>query len=353
MKILQKIKHVFILAVTICFIFSISPSLSAQALEPGYHEFNTMDGDGTQCRIKDAIMPLCGVPGLEWLPDVLGVNPWVATFPVAGPYLPLDGLPLSTIDTAANTSTKLIGAAFSNYGFNVAGYVQLGIPFYASSWLYKDIEIDDLTENGEMVDVQISPTYSWEGGLVGSFNYEARFGLGIEVEDITTPSTPVGIGSFDLVSRDRSGDQGVTDGASGSSSYDRNSDTANFLIKLQRGNTYRVYFKAEAFGAPFLISGIESSIRARLETLAISIPNDPNELLHLHDADIKQAIANLSSKVDTHDLAIKQDINELSTQVTIHDDDIKARLIIIQKDLAVIKNLLITPQGRRDDFPLK
>ncbi len=64
-----------------------------------------------------------------------------------------------------------------------------------------------------------------------------------------------------------------------------------------------------------------------------------NDALAQHDADIKAAIA-------AHDAMIKMVIAE-------HDADIKARLTQIDMMLAEIKDLLITPPGRRPGFPLK
>lgn len=301
------------------------PAASQSLVDSGYNEFATVDGGGRECRIKDWVVT-CSV--IDWIPDWVGINPWVAFFPVIG-IDPLEPIPYLKIRTLSNQSTKIIGAAFSNFGFfNIAGYNQLGIPHYATSWLYKDIEIDDLSGEGNFVDVQISTTYTWEGGILGGGNYEGRFSLSIEIEDITDDTNnPEGIGSFDLVSRDRSGDQGVTDVAAGGITYDRNKDTAHFQIKLQRGRTYRINFKAEAYGSP-LLSGIESSVRARLEKLGVSIGIDLTEQIAIHDQEIKAAIAD-------------------------HDEDIKEKIEGIMADLEEIKKLLITPQGRRNGFPLK
>ena len=89
----------------------------------------------------------------------------------------------------------------------------------------------------------------------------------------------------------------------GTSAYDRNNDTNHFPIMLKRGETYRLYFKAEAHGAP-LISGVESSVRARLESVGVSVPVDSTEQLAIHDTDIK-------------------------SQVAIHDADLKSQLAIL------------------------
>ena len=317
-------------------IFLAAPAASQSPADSGYYEFTTVDGAGRECRIKDWVVP-CGI--IDWIPDIVGVNQWVAQFPVIG-LTPLEPFPYWNIRTLSNQSTKIIGASFTNFGyFNIAGYDQFGIPHYATSWLYKDIEIDDPSGEGNFVDVQISTTYTWEGGILGGGNYEGRFSLSIEIEDITDDiNNPLGVGSFDLVNRDRSGDQGLTDVAAGAVAYDRNNDTAHFQIMLKRGRIYRIYFKAEALGTP-LLTAIESSVRAKLEKIGISISNDVSEQLALHDEDIKTAIAE-------HDEDIK-------TVITKHDEDIKEKLEWIMDDLEEIKRLLITPQGRREGFPLK
>jgi len=327
----------------------VSAPLSAETIvNKGHYDIDTVDGGGRECRIKDVPVP-CGIGVFEVIPDLLGVNPWTATFPVPGLWTPLEPIPYTAIRTLSNSSTKVIGAAYSNAGTAnaVLSNVNLGVPNYATSWLYNDIKIEASNDVviDDVVNAQISVTYDWEGGVLGTFNYEGRIALSIEVEDITLPTVPKGIGSFDLVARDRSGDQGFTDIAIGGTAYDRNNDTNHFLIQLERGKTYRIYFKAEAYGAP-LLSSVESSIRARLTTMGITIQNDSNEK-------VITAINDLSDKVDAHDQDIKQDISTLSYRLDTHDEEIKAQLLAIKSDLAEIKRMLITPQGRRVDFPLK
>ena len=159
--------------------------------------------------------------------------------------------------------------------------------------------------------------------------------MSVEVEDITDdPNNPIGIGSFDLVSRDRQGDQGFTDVAFGAAVYDRNGDTASFSLKLRSGRTYRIWFKAEAYGTNVPVS-TTSNIRGRWSELSVTVVEDDTELILQLQEDLKQ-----------HDTDIK-------SAVSIHDGDIKALLATVQSDLAEIKRLLNTPPGRRPDFPLK
>lgn len=331
------------LAATICLpFFLVAPVSSQEIMQAGFNEFTTVDGEGRECRVKDWVVS-CNLA--DWLPDVLGVNPWVAFIPVPGLDTPLEGFPYWAVRTRADSQTKLVGAAFSTLGWlNVGGYAQLSVPHYATSWLYKDITIDDPSQQGNLVEVQISPTYTWEGGLLGVANYEGRFSLSIEVED----SSGIAIGSFDLVSRDRSGD--ITIGlelpSEGTSAYDRNNDTNHFPIMLKRGETYRLYFKAEAHGAP-LISGVESSVRARLESVGVSVPVDSTEQLAIHDTDIKSQIAihdaDLKSQLATHDADVKARLGEIQSSI---NENQRLLNITMARQLEILR-LLITPEGQR------
>jgi len=325
----------------LCVLILLAVPVGAQSpVDSGYYEFSAVDGGGRDCRVKDWHVA-CGV--IDWIPDLFGVNPWVAFLPITG-LTPLEPFPYGAIRTLSNPSTKTIGAAFTNFGFlNVATYDQFGIPHHATSWLYKDIRIEDPSSRGNFVDVQISITHTWEGGIVGGGNYEGRISLSVEMEDITDAVTgPTGIGSFDLVSRDRSGDQGITDISAGGVTYDRNNDTNHFLVKLQRGRSYRIYFKAEAYGSPLVASGIESSIRARLDKIGVGISIDAADQIAIHDAEIKAALAAHDEKIAKKLAVQEKDIK-----------DIKEMLQGMMVNLEEIKRLLITPQGRREGFPLK
>jgi len=350
-------KHL-ISTLILCFtVFIGVPAMALETVDTGITPLLTIDNGGRDCRMKDWHVP-CG-SALDWIPDILGVNPWVAFLPVPGIEEPLEDIQYWKIRTIYSTLDRLVGAAFTNLGYlNASSINQFGTPHYANSWLYTDIDIADPNDNQSLVDALIATTYTWEGGIAGAGNYEGRISLSIEVEDITG-AEPKGVGSFELVSRDRSGDQGVTDVASGAISYDRDNnsyETSHFTIKLQRGNTYRIYFKAEAFAAP-LLTAIESSIRAKLERFDIAISNDVNTQLEDHDTDIKEGLDAITSQISTHDSNISTAIynhdEKIDNALYTHDQDIKQLAKQIQSDLVEIKRLLNTPQGRRSEFPLK
>ena len=321
-----RVLAVFCLAVLIA-----TPAFAQALIQEGYTELDTVDGGNRNCRVKDLTV-ICGI--VDSIPDLIGINPWSAYLPVPGLFTPLELFPYVNIRTRADTANKLVGAAFTNFGYaNIAGFDQFGTPHYATSWLFKDIEIADPSGQGKMVVVQLSPTYTWEGGILGAGNYEGRIALALEIEDITD-ATSFNVGSFDLAGRDRNGDitVGLELPAAGTASYDRNADTNHFQIMLQRGRVYRVYFKAEAYAAP-IATAVESAIRARWDSLGVAMATDVSEQLALHDTEIKAALA-------AHDMNI-------ANRVAVHDAEIKALLEQVLVDLAEIRQLLITPQGRR------
>jgi hypothetical protein len=80
--------------------------------------------------------------------------------------------------------------------------------------------------------------------------------------------------------------------------------------------------------------------------LSVTVDEDEVEQLDGHDTDIKSAIAR-------HNAAIKATIGQHDADIKAELAEIKDKLGKIEDDLAEIKRLLITPQGRRPGFPLK
>ncbi len=319
------------------FIFSISSVALADQVDTGYQEFDTVDGGGTECRLKD-FWVWCGI---EVIPDFLGINPWKSTLPVPGLVTPLESFPYWAIRTVALPESKIVGSVFTNVAhLNPEAYLQAGIPHYASSQIYKDITIADPAGNGGVVEVQITANFDWEGGILGYLNYDASFSIGVDVEDISGSI----LGSATFVEKNRTGDQGVTDIAFGASGYDGNGDTGHFIIKLERGQTYRIYFKTEAYGAP-LVSAITSEVRARLNYIGVLMePDDQQEVLEalaLHDLEIKDQLvlhdSEIKSQVDQHDLDIKARLDEIEAKLD----------ILTERQLEVIR-LLHTAEGQRE-----
>lgn len=320
------------------FILLIQPGTLMAAVEtipPGEkHDFSEADDGKKACYYYSlgiyvpAANALCG----NFIP------PWAAQLP---PYT----------NTGYNAAKNRVSAAYSNAYIpdptNLAGPAH-----YASSAVYNDFKIDGPEEGGGLVDTQIAITYSLSGGILGGFSYDGEISVGLTVEDITDPSNPMPVGTLELFKKDRSGDQGLTDIAMGATQVALKGETARYIVKLRKGNTYRVWFGAQAFATTPLISGAEVSINAYWSELRVDVDEDENiaELLAQHDAEIKAAIAAHDSKIETvldaHDLKIE-------TALDSHDQDIKALLAQIQAQLVEIKQLLLTPPGRREGYPLK
>lgn len=149
--------------------------------------------------------------------------------------------------------------------------------------------------------------------------------MSVEVDDVTAID-PVGVASFDLVSRDRQGDQAIELAipALDAAPYDRNDDTASFGLKLRSGRTYRITFKAEAYGFPILlIPNVEAAIRCWWDELSVTVDEEESVLLM-----------------------------DLDAALSLHDAEIKALLTGLGADLAEVKRLLNTPTGRRPEFPI-
>ncbi len=156
---------------------------------------------------------------------------------------------------------------------------QLGFPHYASAAIYNDFTIKDPFRGENAVDVQISVTCSWDGGIVGGLNYEGRILSTLEIEDVTDPADPIGVGGVELLARDRSGDQGFTDVAVGGAAYDRNDESESLALKLRAGRTYRIWFKAEAYAAPLVATAVEASVRTQWKELSVTVAADQTGLL--------------------------------------------------------------------------
>lgn len=272
-----------VIGISLFSLVPMAPALATEFVGPGETlAFTHADGGMRECRIKDIYIGES---------PVLGCGDLFTVWRASQPVLPN---PVDYIATAANPAAREVQAAFSNTIGVSPG--NIGLPFYATGAVYNDFQIDDPLGYGGVVDVQFAIKYSWEGGIYGLANYDGRISLSMEIDDITDgPDKPVGVGSLELASRDRQGDQGFTDIAAGGTPYDRNNDTASFQIKLRGGGIYRIWFKAEAYGAPLILTFVDSSIRGRWSELSVTVAeNDTLLLLQIldalkkHDLDIKR-----------------------------------------------------------------
>jgi len=184
---------------------------------------------------------------------------------------------------------------------------------------------NDFTIPGDFshfVDAQISYTYDFFVGLAAFSAYSASGELSMIVEDITD-TIPVFIAQEVIYTLDRSGDQGFTDISGGEQiDYPRN-EVHTMKIKLRRGQTYRIWFQAQAIAeSDGLYVFAEGD--GFWNRLMVDLGNDPVEQLAMHDTDIKSELSKLQGQ-----------FNEINSK------------------LDKINRLLLTPQGRRSGFPLK
>lgn len=280
--------------------------------------FAHADGGGTQCRTADGS-----------LPDTVNCS-GATTF---------------------NASQNHVRAVFhATLPIN-----SLGKAHYSTAWVYNDFSIPGNPTN--LVDAQISVKFDCVGEILATAAYDAKATVTLEVDDITPGGPVLPVTSSTIFQQERSGSQGFTDISSGADLEYPRGDTASIQVKLRRGRTYRITFKAETLSEAFGIGEILGDCSATWNQLSVTAGADQVELLSQHDADIKSAIA-------THDADIKAAIaahdTTMKAALALHDADIKhkldeldGKLTDISAKLDEIKSLLLTPQGRRPGFPLK
>ncbi|MGE5301410.1 MAG: hypothetical protein ACM3MB_10705 [Acidobacteriota bacterium] len=197
--------------------------------------------------------------------------------------------------------------------------------------VYNDFSIPG--DFSHFVDAQIAVTYDFFVGLGAFSAYSSSGGLSIIVEDITD-SIPIYVTNESIYKMARSGDQGFTDISGGEQiEYPRN-EVYNLKVKLRSGRTYRIWFQAQAMAeSDGLYTFAEGD--AYWNRLMVDLGTDEVEQLSQHDTAIKDVIAQ-------HDADIKKQLADLQGQIT-----------DINEKLDEIKNLLLTPQGLRNGFPIK
>ena len=286
--------------------------------------FTQADGGKRECLYGRLVIP-------DWLGCGNYFTVWHAKIP--------DPSSLTAINTSHDAAGNYVGAAFSNISLEPP---QLGVPYNATGAVWNDFSISDPDKNGDIVDAQFSVAYMVEGGIAGTANYDGALSVSLEVEDITRGTgSPVSIGSLELFNKDRQGDQGFTDIAAGGSTYRRANDSGSFWLKLHRGHSYRIWFKAEAAVAPFIATLTEASVQSSWSSLSVTVNevSDIANLLNIHEDNIKQSIEdheiNIMNYIDAHEARMKDELSK------------------IHQEIAEIKRLLLTPQGRRNGFPLK
>ncbi len=336
-----------VLALGVLFFFlATSPALAeVKTVAPGNMVFFSQAENGKrECLYSSASVDVPVKNCLGYL-----TPPWIANLP---PYT----------NTSYNLKKNRVSAAYSN------AYVPdptnaLSPAHYASSAIYNDFKIDNIGNTDNFVDAQVSVAYDLFGGILGGFGYDAEMSLTLSIEDITDPDKPLPIGTMELFKKDRSGDQGLTDVAMGATQVSLKGETARFQVKLQRGKSYRIWFTAGAFATTPLISGAEVTVSAKWTKLSVGIDEDENiaEMLVLHDTEMKNTVYKhddeIKAALAAHDQVVNMALAEhdlkINAALATHDQEVKALLVQVQGQLAEIKKLLLTPQGRRPGFPLK
>ena len=239
------------------------------------------------------------------------------------------------------------GTGFATPDTVAAHYDQLlpalGAPNYAAASLFADFDVSGPL--GSVVDAQISTTFNFTGLLLGGGAYKTSASLTMHVIDVTGGAN-VQIASHPLFEQERSGDQGFTDVSSGGESQAVRGSNVAFQVKLRRGHTYRLSFEVEVLGEALVVGKVITDASASWGRSIVTVDEDEVDLLGVHDAEVKGALS-------AHDSAIK-------SLLATHDADIKRELDAINKKLDdnkalldEIKRLLLTPQGRREGFPIK
>jgi len=284
------------------FLLANKPADAAPTLAPGEtRAFSTPDGGETGCRIG-TLAVACGTPELRF-----------------------NG-------TGFDLAAKEVRAVFDP----VAGTV--GEANHASAALFNDFTISASDPGpGGVIEAHVSAGFDYNAFLLGAAAYTVDAELNLVISDVTGGAPGVPVASTTLASRDRSGDQGLTDISAGGQYVVLMDEGGGLKALLQRGHTYRITVQATAYGAALVLGRPSSDVTVRLNSLHVTLDEDEVEQLAAHDAAVRAELAE-------HDALIQALIAQ-------HDADIKARLDGIQDDLDEIKTLLITPQGLRPGFP--
>lgn len=140
------------------------------------------------------------------------------------------------------------------------------LPSRAQSGVYNDFTVrDELTVDGwrsTMVDAQIAVTFDFAGTITGLSVYREQLSLSLVIEDVTVETHPVPVGTLELLTQGRDGDQGITDVSGTLERVTADDETNGLLVKLRRGSTYRVWLQlaATSFGSGWAEGSAQWSI---------------------------------------------------------------------------------------------
>jgi hypothetical protein len=194
-----------------------------------------------------------------------------------------------------------------------------GVPNYATATIYNDFTIAGSGVD-TVVDAQIDVTYDFFSSINVAVLSKVGADLSLSIVDVGF-GFPIPVAASDIVSTNRTSDNGVTDVSQGTENNNLSGANAHFQAKLRRGHTYQLQFKLETLGEVSLLGVARVVSDAGWRRLAVTIDEDEVEQLSRHDSDMKALLA-------THDTDIKELLEE-------------------------VIRLLNTPTGRRPDFPIK
>jgi len=225
-------------------------------------------------------------------------------------------------DKKGFTNTKAdVGRHAVSAGFEKAFLLaELAKAHYATASLFNDFTVSGTSSN--VVDAQISVSYNYSGAIGGSAAYKASSTVTLTVED----KSGDGFSHTEtLFQQERDGDQGFNLSVSaGGETQNFQEEVAAFPIKLRRGHRYRVTFAVEVLGEALAVGSVQADGQADWSAITVTVGPDVAEQLSQHDADIKQKLADLDKKISGTNAKLDE-----------------------------IKELLLTPQGRRPGFPKK
>jgi hypothetical protein len=218
----------------------------------------------------------------------------------------------------------------------------VGAANYATASIHSDFDVPGPPST--LVKVQITTTFDIQTRLFGGGAYKTAVALNMKVSDLSVSNVPVA--SHPLFEQERSGDQGLTDISGAEEAQVEYDDTSSFHVTLRRGHRYRLTFELQVLGEALLVGKVISDADATWTRSRISVDEDEVELLTLHDVAVRTELA-------AHDQVIRAALASHDADVKQKLDEILAKLDQQSAQLAEIKRLLLTPQGRREGFPIK
>jgi outer membrane murein-binding lipoprotein Lpp len=188
------------------------------------------------------------------------------------------------IDSAVQvcTDAAFAGTVFDATGRSVSAVVDqatagAGAGNYAAASVYNDFTVAGVATS--LVEAQVSATFDWAGSILSAVPYEGELLLNLTVSDITGGAPGVAVATHTLFRQSRSGDQGVGGDTPSPESQIVSGANSSFIVKLRRGQTYRLAFQAVALGETLIEGAVQASAGAAWSSLSVSLEEDEAALL--------------------------------------------------------------------------